>query len=384
MIDFDKIKTLKTLGSGMYGTTYLAKYQNKKYALKIQKILPEHRTKNFKNDMWRELDLYRFIDKLEKKDQVFFTKLYAYHFYDNCDYQPNRPVKIDLNDTKNEFAQKLKKLDESEWCVKYLTQYQGDTNLETFLKKHQKLSSLQLYSLVLQICKIVKILYQAGYSHNDLHLGNLMINPTKKKTFDFFHHKIPYFGYQISAIDYGEVLHRKFKINYQSYLKLFLTDRDRWFFGELFYNSMFVLDGSIRLINDCEKQKKILPWNRKGNAYNDGIKMIIQNHPDFYLMVKDKYFQAFPKSKKIVEMVISKINSKKSIIDLIKDHKDNLYFWDFINRLVYEFQVFFPKLYSKYFKWCSYYPSLIKKEEMQEILLINCPQDFIKYFIDKF
>lgn len=43
MIYFNKVKTIKKLGSGMFGTTYLVKYQNKKYALKIQKILPENK-----------------------------------------------------------------------------------------------------------------------------------------------------------------------------------------------------------------------------------------------------------------------------------------------------------------------------------------------------
>ena len=35
-IDFSKIKKLKQLGAGVFGTTYLVVYDNKKYALKIQ------------------------------------------------------------------------------------------------------------------------------------------------------------------------------------------------------------------------------------------------------------------------------------------------------------------------------------------------------------
>jgi hypothetical protein len=34
MVDFDKVKIKKKLGAGMLGTTYLAEYKNKEYALK--------------------------------------------------------------------------------------------------------------------------------------------------------------------------------------------------------------------------------------------------------------------------------------------------------------------------------------------------------------
>lgn len=147
-----------------------------------------------------------------------------------------------------------------------------------------------------------------------------MINTTLKKTFNFFNKRIPYYGFQLSAIDYGQVLHPKFKIKYTGHLKLFLTDRDRWFFNEIFYSVMLILDGISRLIFDLQKQKKILPWNRKEDSYSLGIKSIILKHPDFFKNVKEKYFKSFPKSKKIVEMVISKINSKKTIVELIKNN----------------------------------------------------------------
>ena len=38
-----------------------------------------------------------------------------------------------------------------------------------------------------------------------------MIKPTKEKYFEFNGHKIPFEGYQIVAIDYGEVLHKIWK-----------------------------------------------------------------------------------------------------------------------------------------------------------------------------
>jgi serine/threonine protein kinase len=50
-IDFNDIKIIKKLGSGVYGTTYLILYNNTKYALKIQHILPKDKNKNYRNAM---------------------------------------------------------------------------------------------------------------------------------------------------------------------------------------------------------------------------------------------------------------------------------------------------------------------------------------------
>jgi hypothetical protein len=55
MINFNDISIVKTLGSGMFGTTYLAKYKNNKYALKIQHILPSDRNKSYKKQFGENL-----------------------------------------------------------------------------------------------------------------------------------------------------------------------------------------------------------------------------------------------------------------------------------------------------------------------------------------
>lgn len=71
---FDNVKIIETIGSGMYGTLYLVKYENEKYALKIQKILPNDKIKNHESKVWREIDLYNYINKLELKNQCFLLK----------------------------------------------------------------------------------------------------------------------------------------------------------------------------------------------------------------------------------------------------------------------------------------------------------------------
>jgi hypothetical protein len=76
MIDFDNIKMIKKIGTGMYGTAYLVEYKKQNFALKVQKILEEETTKNYNYEIWREIDVYNYIDKLDKDDQIFFTKLF--------------------------------------------------------------------------------------------------------------------------------------------------------------------------------------------------------------------------------------------------------------------------------------------------------------------
>ena len=74
IINFDDVKIKNKLGSGLFGTTYLAVLNNKEYALKIQHIFEKDKNKDLKNELWRELDLYNFINTLNKKDQLFFNK----------------------------------------------------------------------------------------------------------------------------------------------------------------------------------------------------------------------------------------------------------------------------------------------------------------------
>jgi len=219
-INFNDIDIVKTLGAGMFGTTYLAKYNNDNYALKIQHILPNDKNKSYKKGLWRELDLYDYINTLQQKQQKFFTKLYGYEIIDDCKHKQIRPHKIDLNDKKNKFAIHLSKLDKSNWCVKLLTEYKGNKTLQQYLYNNT-LTVPQTYSIILQICNIMLILYKGGYSHNDLHTGNIMLNFTEEKTFTFLNKRIPFNGLHITAIDYGEVLHKKFGINYKDYLRDF-------------------------------------------------------------------------------------------------------------------------------------------------------------------
>ena len=83
-INFNNIKIVKKIGAGTFATIYLAKYNNNNYALKIQNILTSEKNKSYKNSLWRELDLYDYINNLQLQKQKFFTKLYGYEITDDC------------------------------------------------------------------------------------------------------------------------------------------------------------------------------------------------------------------------------------------------------------------------------------------------------------
>ena len=168
-MNINNVKIIKKIGEGLFGTNYLVKLNNKKYSLKIQKILEENTKKSYNSSIYRELEFYNFVNKLTKKDQTFFTKLYSYKIENNCNFIHKPPFKV-----PPKFKEKIKNLKKSKLCLKMLIDYHGKTTINDYLKKY-KLTLKQLYSVSIQIIHIITILYRHKYSHNDLHLGNLMI-----------------------------------------------------------------------------------------------------------------------------------------------------------------------------------------------------------------
>ncbi len=369
-IDFDKVKIIKKLGAGIYGTTYLAKYNKNQYALKIQHIFKSSINKNYKNEMWREFSLYKYISKMKKEDQIFFTNFYDYKIYNNCDHKQERKIHKDHPAYK-----KLLELDKSPWCLKYLTEYKGNTTLNDFLESGKMTSKMSL-SFCLQIAKIVTLLYKGGYSHNDLHPGNIMVNKTKIKYFSYNNKKIPTYGYLLSAIDYGEVLNKKFGIKYKNYNSFFLKDRKKWLFYEYSSSIFNILDNVGLLIKDCHNQKKKLPWEYKEDTWDSMVKKIIIKHNDFFNKIKDKYFPLFPTCDKLLDNIVKSIKTK-SIMTLIgkKGARD---FWPLINRIIIEFRIAYPEEYKKYNKWCSIRPLAISTDKILELSLINNFEDLVE------
>lgn len=360
----------------MIGTTYLCKYNEKIYALKIQKILKNQIKKNYNSDIWREIDIYNYISKMNKKNLLFFTHLYGYKIFNNCDHIQIRPFEINFENKENKFFQKLKQIDESKWCIKYLLEYKGNTTLNNILidhfTKNNILTIKQIYSIMIQMIHIILLLSKGGYSHNDFHQKNIMINKTNSKYFIMKNKKINYNEYQISAIDYGKILNKKFNLKFNDYYTYFLTKPKTWIFYELANSILKIMFYSEKLENKIDKEKEKL-------NQTDGFKKIIENHNIEFNKILDKYIKIFPKGKKLKKI----LNSQNLILNTIAKNKKYFYFKPIMIRIEMEFDLKYPNLYKKYFNTLSETKWLLPKNQCLEILLINKTNNFIKYLIDK-
>ena len=381
MINFDDLQIIKKLGSGTFGTSYLVKTikDNKKYVLKTQKIFYSDKklkenVRDYKEQIWREIDLHEFINKIkDTNDQSFFTKLYDYKIFNNCD-----------NTQINELFTHIpyfKKLNESKWCIKYLLEYKEGITLKDFLLKNT-LTEKQIYSILLQLCKIILILYNGGYSHSDLHLDNIIINNTKNKYFDFMDKKIPFNGYKINVIDYGFSLHEKYGKYYKKIIKMNGGNIEKYMFNEMFVATYKIINNNVKYINDCTKLKKKLPSEHKDYKLDSLFKQIISKHKNFYKTTKDKYLQIYPNANKILKYYENSlsINTDKEIYELY-NKKHYMDFLQLINRIQYEFHLLYPKLYAKYEKWCSYYEHLLPNDVVLKLLNINNYKEYVDYLI---
>ena len=395
MIDFKKLKIIEELGIGMFGTTYLVKYENNKlYALKIEHIMDYDKRKILNHQLYKEFELFYYIDTLSPDDQLFFTKMHGYNIENNCKHIQIRPNKVDLNDKNNPFYQKMKRLDESPLCLKTLMDYKGKTTLYNFLVSNKNIPVKLIYSFMLQVSKIIMILYNGEYSHNDLHDKNIMVMKTDKEFFMFEGEKIPYCGYQLSAIDYGAVLHKKFKINYIDYRKKFLIDRNKWLYNELIFWTDYIYENYANLSNIetqkdlfsfikyCKKAQNYILWKGKTNDYIEFNKIILNKHIRFFKTNSKKYIKLFPKSLVLINSVIDNRKKIENIADFVRDKENEWDFWFAYNKTIDEFRLKYPKLYIKYLKLTDYYDYLIPHKDVLKILETNNSKDLIKLYIN--
>jgi len=366
MIDFNKITILKKLGAGMLGTVYLVKYKNDKYALKIQKILDNNKIQDYGHSFWREIDFYNYINTLNPSEQIFFTKLYNNRIIDNCKHVQIRQYNI----------KKIFLINNSNICSELLIEYKGNTTLLEYLNK-KSLNISQTYSIIIQICNIAYIAYKGGYSHNDLYnFNNIMINRTKLINFTFLNKNIPFNGIILSAIDYGLVFHKKFVKDYKNYTEiideLFLKDRKKFLFNEIY-------DLIMRIIFNKKKYSKLKCKNRSEN----GFKMIINKNYHFYIDRKNKYTKIYPKTIYLFDYIEKNLNIPFYNIFKNKKKENIEEFNNVFFKIIDEFHIFHPKLYTKYFYYESYYKINLPKEDVLDIMKFTNVDDLFNYLVNK-
>lgn len=203
----ESLKVIKKLGYGVFGTTYLIKIGNKKYAAKIGKILDTEIKEDLSLNIWREIEFSKFASKYPNQ----FMELKSWEVIKDCNHVQKIPV-----DWKGGPADRkmIINRNKSPHCLKLIYSPVLDDTLESFYEKINKhatvLSTKQFWSMMCQILYALNLLKKNGYMHRDIHPGNIMYKKTSKKTIKLGSIIIKTYGLQWYIIDYGMMVHEKY------------------------------------------------------------------------------------------------------------------------------------------------------------------------------
>jgi len=306
---FDKIKIINKIGSGFQGETYLVKIDNRELILKRQKITyDEYINDTFNNQIYREIEFYKWINKL-KKNKIFFMKMISYRKI-HCDED------IIL---KNNFVSE--KLKNSKYCLELILEKKD----YTLNNDYDLLSKTDLLNGFIQCLNILRLMHKSGWIHTDTKCDNI--------AFSLIHNRkditIKNYGkittsYIFSLIDYGSILNKNVvydDVSLNNFLKVNI-DYDLYFLIEYF------------LLNNYELYNKIENWQHKTNNISNIIKLV---------------------DKKYFDNVISLLKDFSYNIDLdILEDKNNMFFrilgWEFLQILQIKHNSYFYEIINEYYK----------------------------------
>ncbi len=291
--------------------------------------------------------------------------MYNYNIYNNCNHVQHRPLKV-----KNSY---IIKLDKSTYCCDILIDYIDGMTLKDFILNN-KLQKKYIFPFLLQLIKIVIILAKGGYSHNDLHPGNIMIIDTNEDTFLFKKNIIPYHEKQLICIDYGNAKHKKFKLSNKS---LFFTDFNAYINTEIILCILIIITNYNKKKDDCIKQKKLTPKERIPNPYLQIRYNIFNNHIDFWNKTKNKYSKIFKNNN--INLLEKNYLLKNTIIPIQKINNDTK---RILLGIETEFDLDFPIESAKYLKWCSVVEPLLPIIKIKQLLVTKTQEDIVNWCLD--
>ncbi len=286
----DKYNIIEEIGKGVYGTTYRVEYNDKIYALKKQKILEKNMKRNLNSNIWRELEFYKWIDKLDKRDRIFFMRLYQHFFEENCKLEQKRNFK----------TKELKELDKSKHCINLVLDLKEGTLDKIHLNETEK------KSLLIQILYIIYLLRKDNWMHRDIHPGNIAYTKVSRDTqleikINNNKYKINTHGYIFSLIDYGFCLNKKHIKNIKEkkeFEKSFNMNFDLWCFIEDYCLNNYTNGIILRenKINTKNFHKDLIKHIYKDNKLlYEKIKFIMTNNNN----LQNKLYFDFEKHKKL-------------------------------------------------------------------------------------
>jgi serine/threonine protein kinase len=213
MSALDKYEIIKKLGSGSFGDTFLVKYKDKQYAMKIENVIEEEIKKDLSSPIWREIE---FARTMHKECPNHIMKLYEYDIIENCKHKHNIKDQISNDSFRpnpKKFQEYYDKKMNSTYCFRTIYSL-VDVTIRQYKKELIKQPQEVWYSLFIQYFYVTYCLHKKEYSHSDLHLDNIGIVFTKDKTMTVFKkYVIPTFGMKLVLMDYGLVLNKKYAMN---------------------------------------------------------------------------------------------------------------------------------------------------------------------------
>jgi len=250
---------------------------------------------------------------------------------------------------------------------------------------YPKMNTGQRISCILQVIHAMLLLKKGGYSHNDLHDNNIMVNKTTLETFTFQHQNVPFHGYQISVIDYGEAWHKDYHTqafynDFGDHRLFFLSNPENYFFHEfvsVIYPLVFNFD---EIMDACKKRKRKLPWDKNPDYTEDGCKLILKYYLEFFHASAKKYGRIYPKAERGIKHLGHRV--KPSLTDIETRHKNAVLYL-----IATEFLVKYPRMYLDYFKCCSKKlkgaPTYIPEDMALNFLRCQTVTDIVNTFCEK-
>jgi len=306
-------KLVKFISEGAMGKVYLVSNNNKKYAMKIEYIFSK-KDRTLLNEL-------KFVKKVASKNPEQFMQLIDYDFIENC--KEDAPKIRDWFDKKEK--KYFRKLHSSGLCVRKFYTLVDNTLANLPINK---MSMKERYSMMIQLLYINYLIQSNGFVHGDFHHGNIgVINVDKNKEIKIFGKKIPTFGNQFVAIDYGGILHKdnvSSKINYQ---QLDITELQH-------YKDMLIFDKS-GIIKRMVSDQDFWEYLRKNKITTNGFEKdfnLVLSQPEIELLkviTKNKYllwdlYRIFF-TKKFQEIVLGKKFKKFIPNDYLIPPEDIIY-----------------------------------------------------------
>lgn len=256
---------------------------------------------------------------------------------------------------EGEFREEMRRLDRSPWCFEMLIDFKG-VSLQDFLRR-QKLTRRKVYSFCYQIAWINHLIHKGGYWHRDLHMGNIMVEKTKQKKLRLGGFEISTYGYQLSAIDYGFVLHRKYQSNSTEAID-FVDNKSGWFHHEMLESIMNLLFQRHLYWFKSNKKKKF-PWRMKGFPVSY-LQKLRKRDPVWW----KEQLQLLQKKRPIVREFLQRWDN-----DVIPDHglkilsgKSFLHTMEWLDNLED------PREYAIDYGWISHHRALLPEDEIEELI----------------